>query len=72
MKVTAPCKNCQRDAKKVGCHASCKEYISWKKKLDEMNLTIERNRKNYAIWDTKTMNRIQKVKPTNRKRSKYG
>ena len=73
MKNTAPCKNCQRENKKVGCHASCEHYISWKKDLDETNLSMERKRKNYAIWDTKTMNRIERIKKSNgRKRGKYG
>lgn len=36
--IKPPCKNCQD--RTIGCHATCENYISYKKKLEERNKRI--------------------------------
>ena len=34
----APCKNC--DKREIGCHSSCRDYISYKEKADALREKI--------------------------------
>lgn len=40
---TNPCKGC--GGRKIGCHATCKDYISWRLEYDEENKKIWENKK---------------------------
>lgn len=31
----APCKDCAREIKEVGCHGKCTEYIEYKKRMEQ-------------------------------------
>lgn len=46
MLYKAPCKNCP--ARHVGCHADCADYQDFRKKQDEENEIISKNKANIS------------------------
>lgn len=65
----SPCMNCSPKERYEACHDSCKKYLTWKEKKDALREKIFAESKTYAIWDRKTLNRVEKIKkPSGRRR----
>lgn len=60
---------CDRDCPKrsVECHSTCKDYIKWKKKVDEANHARWLEEQRYTISDTKRKWIVKNMKDKRRK-----
>lgn len=47
--MLSPCKDCER--RKIGCHGSCPDYISYKEELDKANAILDEEHRNH-YWKT--------------------
>lgn len=55
MKLIVPCKGCEK--REVGCHAVCKEYITYRKMKDKQNAQMKKN-----AMQEQTLNDIEKTR----------
>ena len=54
-----PCNGCVPPKRKIGCHGTCREFIVWRKKEDEKNAKIYREKK--ALQDALAISRKNNV-----------
>ena len=59
MAIKPVCKDCER--RNPGCHSSCQDYISYRKKLEEFNAKVKKEKEKNAFtatWSNSTRKRI--------------
>lgn len=54
------CKGCTE--RRVGCHATCEEYLNWKKERDARRADINKKRQDAALWQDYKQRSIRAAK----------
>ena len=45
----SPCKSCT-DKRELGCHATCEDYLVWKKEMDDYNDKVRKRKELDSLY----------------------